>query len=59
MPSAQIPESDLPRCPVCGGLLRPAVIWFGESLDEDVLSRAQDEVAKCDVCLVVGTSSVR
>ena len=59
VPSAKIPESELPRCHACGGLLRPAVIWFGENLDPEVLSRAQDEVAACDVCLVVGTSSVR
>lgn len=57
---AHIPEKDLPRCqePSCGGLLRPHVVWFGEDLDSIVMAAAEDELAKCDMCLVVGTSSV-
>jgi NAD-dependent deacetylase len=51
-------ESTLPRCGACGGLLRPDVVWFGESLDAEVLARAFDAAARADVCLVVGTSSV-
>ena len=31
---------------------------FGKSLDSDVLDRAYDELEKCDICLVIGTSSV-
>lgn len=50
------PES-LPRCE-CGGLLRPAVVWFGEALDEAKLARCHEIVAGCSVCLVVGTSSL-
>ena len=70
---------DLPRCkkPSCGGLLRPHVVWFGENLDEQVvtckkiplliilltnplkvLDAAHEELEECDLCLVVGTSSV-
>lgn len=55
---ARIPDSELPRCVTCSGLLRPNVVWFGEGLDPDVLSRAEDELRTCDLCLVVGTSSV-
>lgn len=55
---AQIPAEKLPRCKDCGGLLRPDVVWFGEGLDPKVLHGAQDELDKCDLCLVVGTSSV-
>ena len=51
-------EESLPRCDSCGGLLRPDVVWFGESLDPGLLSRAFDEAARADVCLVVGTSAV-
>ncbi len=36
--AASIQVDDLPVCKKCNGLLRPAVIWFGESLDEDVMS---------------------
>ncbi|XP_062858246.1 NAD-dependent protein deacylase sirtuin-5, mitochondrial isoform X2 [Trichomycterus rosablanca] len=57
---ARIPVKDLPRCENqgCGGLLRPHVVWFGESLDPDVLTRVDQELDKCDLCLVVGTSSI-
>lgn len=55
---ANIPEAELPRCKRCEGLLRPHVVWFGEGLDPEVL-RATDEVLHtCDLCLLVGTSSV-
>ena len=37
----------------CGALVRPHVVWFGESLDPDVLRRTQNELDKCDLCLVV------
>ena len=58
--SAKIPIEELPKCknPSCQGLLRPAVIWFGENLDSDVLSKAGMELDQCDLCLVIGTSSV-
>jgi len=55
---ARIPEEELPRCSKCAGLLRPHVVWFGESLDPDVLMSAQQELDQCDLCLVIGTSSV-
>jgi NAD-dependent deacetylase len=49
---------DLPRCPVCSALLRPDVVWFGESLDPGVLSEAFRVAQAADVCLVVGTSAL-
>lgn len=55
---ARIPESELPRCKSCSGLLRPDVVWFGEGLDPEVLEKAGTELDSCDLCLVVGTSSV-
>ncbi|HEX8201965.1 MAG TPA: NAD-dependent deacylase [Isosphaeraceae bacterium] len=48
----------LPRCQACGGLLRPAVVWFGEALPADELARASAAVRAADVLLVVGTSAV-
>lgn len=47
-----------PICPRCGGLERPGVVWFGESLPEDALARAFAAAESCDVMLVVGTSAV-
>lgn len=37
----------------CDGLLRPAVVWFGETLDSDILTRAEKVLDRCDLCLVV------
>jgi NAD-dependent deacetylase len=48
----------LPRCPACGALLRPAVVWFGESLDGPTLSGTWAAAHEADVCLVVGTSAL-
>ncbi len=49
-------EHRLPRCPDCGALLRPGVVWFGEALPEVALERARAAVTDCDVLLSVGTS---
>lgn len=32
---------DLPKCKHCNGLLRPHIVWFGEHLDANVLSKAR------------------
>ncbi|MCG3129909.1 MAG: NAD-dependent protein deacylase Sir2 [Phycisphaerae bacterium] len=47
-----------PRCGICGALLRPGVVWFGEHLPSEALHEAEHAVRSCDVMLVVGTSSV-
>lgn len=47
-----------PRCPHCGDLIRPDVVWFGEYLPEDVLATAFALSEQCDAMLVVGTSGV-
>ena len=44
-------------CPHCGGLARPAVVWFGETLREADVAAAV-EATECDVFLTVGTSAV-
>ncbi|MFQ5508380.1 MAG: NAD-dependent deacetylase [Leptospirillia bacterium] len=47
-----------PMCADCGAMLRPHIVWFGESLDQAVLERAFGAFEYCDVALVVGTSGV-
>lgn len=51
-------EHTLPRCPECGEAVRPAVVWFGEALDSDLLEQAMSDAQRADVCLVVGTSAL-
>jgi NAD-dependent deacetylase len=48
----------LPVCPRCRGLLRPAVVWFGEMLPEPVVSEAFRWARSADAALVVGTSAL-
>ena len=48
-------KEPVPRC-ACGGLIKPRVVFFGESLDEDDLNRAFRECGHCDVLLVLGSS---
>nr|CAB3266082.1 NAD-dependent protein deacylase-like [Phallusia mammillata] len=57
-PDAAIPAAELPRCGKCNGLARPHVVWFGEGLDKDVTQSAAGHIDLCDLCLMVGTSSV-
>ncbi|KAK6539047.1 hypothetical protein TWF694_010593 [Orbilia ellipsospora] len=54
-----IPIAELPQCPKCNGLLRPGVVWFGESLPNDVIKSIDSwmDEGPVDLCLVIGTSA--
>jgi len=49
---------SLPCCDACGALMRPHVVWFGESLDASVLSESFRASRECTAMIVVGTSAV-
>ena len=51
------PLDELPKCEECAGLLRPGVVWFGESLPPELWQQAEHAVQECDCLLVVGTSA--
>ena len=51
-------EEGVITCDSCGDLMRPAVIWFGESLDMATLESAYVACASADYLIVAGTSSV-
>ena len=55
---AAIQEGTPARCPECGGLIRPDVVWFGEMLPPDAMERADAATHRADVFLSVGTSAV-
>ena len=50
-------ESLPPKCK-CGSMLRPDVVWFGESLPQNIWQSAIKEASVCDVMVIVGTSLV-
>jgi len=49
---------SLPACEACGGLLKPAVVLFGEALPAEILSAATYLVREADLLLVIGSSLV-
>jgi NAD-dependent deacetylase len=54
----RVPLPELPpRCPGCGAYARPAVVWFGEAIDNAVMIAALNATA-CDLYLSIGTSSL-
>ena len=54
----EIPLPILPACRLCRALLRPHIVWFGESLWEEDLRRCDEALRACDLLLVIGTSGV-
>ena len=50
-------DSLPPRCE-CGEMLRPDVVWFGETLPEEAMARASSAMMTADLLLVIGTSGV-
>jgi NAD-dependent deacetylase len=51
-------EAVPPRCPRCGGPLRPDVVWFGELLPAAALETATNTAKQCDVFFSIGTSGI-
>jgi NAD-dependent deacetylase len=57
-PLAAIVESHgpVPLCQQCGGIIKPDVVLYQESLDMNLLERAAHYVKQADVLIVAGTS---
>ena len=49
-------SGESPCCRICGGLVKPATISFGQPIPQRVLRRAHDETLACDLFLVLGSS---
>ncbi len=45
-----------PRCPKCGGILKPTIVLFGEKLPEEEFKKATEEIKKADLLIVIGSS---
>lgn len=50
-------STGIPRC-TCGGVIKPDVVLYEESLDERVMEKALDYIAGADVLIIGGTSLV-
>jgi NAD-dependent deacetylase len=53
-----VPLPFPPSCANCGGLLRPHIVWFGESLAAVDLEQSYAALQRCDILLIIGTSGV-
>ncbi len=49
---------DFPPLCKCENMLRPDVVWFGESLPQDVWQNTIKFASQCDLMVIVGTSLV-
>lgn len=46
----------IPCCPSCGGILKPDVVFFGDSIPPEKVAAANEQLSMCDGLLVAGTS---
>ena len=51
-------SAAVPLCPECGGMLRPGVVWFGESIPESAMHAAAAAASGCDLFFSIGTSAL-
>lgn len=47
-----------PKCPRCGGWLRPDMVWFEEAMPEREMNLAATASTTCEVFLSIGTSTI-
>ena len=53
---AVLEAEDIPRCPQCGGVIKPSVVLYGEAPDKYVCMGACREISNADTLIVAGTS---
>jgi NAD-dependent deacetylase len=56
----RVEEENLeePRCELCGGILKPEGIFFGEALPEKAIREATHHSTKCDLFIVIGSTLI-
>ena len=51
-------EGNIPRCPICGSIVKPDVVLYEESLNEDTILKSIKAISNADMLIVGGTSLV-
>lgn len=46
----------VPDCSECGGVMKPDVVFFGESVEKAIVERCMQEVHESDLLVVIGSS---
>ena len=57
LPLAEVSLETLPPYCSCGGVFKPAGVFFGEPIPPHALSRSYEEAQSCELMLVIGTSA--
>ena len=54
-----VKKSDgVPKCPRCGGTIKPDVVLYEEGLDQEVIRGAVEAISSADVLIIGGTSLI-
>jgi NAD-dependent deacetylase len=56
--SEEHPDSIVPRCVKCGGIIKPDVVLYEEPLDQEIMEGAVEAISAADMLIVGGTSLV-
>lgn len=51
-------SENIPYCDECGGIVKPDVVLYEESLDYEILQKSISAIKSCDTMIIVGTSLV-
>lgn len=51
-------SQGIPRCEKCGGLIKPDVVLYEESLDDQVMRKSVEMISSADMLMIGGTSLV-
>lgn len=54
----RLKEEEVPDCENCHGILKPDVVFFGETLPQKALTDAANYSTNCDLLIVIGSSLV-
>jgi NAD-dependent deacetylase len=54
----RVPIPILPTCTACRAMVRPHIVWFGESLAAEDIATSHAALESCEVLLIIGTSGL-
>lgn len=57
-PQESVERLTPPSCPLCGNLVRPGVVWFGETMPRQEWDYAEERMQEADLVVIVGTSGI-
>uniref|UniRef100_A0A6B0VB07 Putative sirtuin 5 n=1 Tax=Ixodes ricinus TaxID=34613 RepID=A0A6B0VB07_IXORI len=52
----KIATDTVPFCPVCSSIIKPDIVFFGERLPERFFELSEEDFARCDLLIIIGTS---